>query len=186
MLCVISDFRYGHVDLSADLVRRNQFNSGAFEPDNPTRNLAYGLHVLLAIVMITGRPLLLIRALRARYRRFHKINGYTYVTLTVCMWVAGQYLLWTRGTLSKHLMTGFNGIAVVVSAVIAVRAARNKRIAMHQVLAVRLFCWLMLFGQVAIDFSTFISPVVSSPAVVSIIVGSYILPLSMFEWYPMG
>lgn len=189
---------YGHATLSADLARWNQFNSGAFEPDNPAGNLAYGLHVLLAIVMIAGGPLQLIPALRARYRRFHKINGYTFVTLAVCISVAGQYLLWTRGTvgtLSMHLMTSFSGIVVVVSAVMAVRAARNKRISLHQVWAVRLFLaansvlffrillfgWLMLFGQEGIDFSTF-----SGPAVVAISIGSYILPLLMFECYRYG
>lgn len=183
--------------MSADLARWNQFNSGAFKPSNPAGNLAYGLHVLLAIVMIAGRPLPLIPALRVRYQRLHKINGYTFVTLAVCISMAGQYLLWTRGTvntLSMHLMTSFNGI-VVVSAIMDVKAARNKRIAIHQVWAVRLFLaansvsffrillfgWLMIFGQAGIDFSTF-----SRPAVVAISIGSYILPLLMFEWYGYG
>ncbi|QPG06874.1 DUF2306 domain-containing protein [Salinimonas marina] len=189
---------YGHATLSADLARWNQFNSGAFEPSNPAGNLAYGLHVLLAVIMIAGGPLQLIPALRARYWRLHKINGYTFVTLAVCISMASQYLLWTRGTvgsLSMHLMTSFSGIVVVVSAIMAVKAARNKRIAIHQVWAVRLFLaansvlffrillfgWLMIFGQAGIDFSTF-----SGPAVVAISIGSYLLPLLMFEWYRYG
>lgn len=39
----------------------------------------------------------------------------------------------------------------------------------------------MLFGQVGIDFSTF-----RGPAVAAISIGSYILPLLMFEWYRYG
>ncbi|MBT0587333.1 hypothetical protein KIU71_12990 [Alteromonas sp. SM 2104] len=118
-----------------------------------------------------------------------------FLTLACTISIAGIYLMISRGTVGSwpmHVMTGFSGVVVLVSSFFALRAALQKRFVEHRVWAIRLylaangvlffrimlFGWLMVFGQLGIDFATF-----TGPAIMFVSVASYLLPLAVFEFY---
>lgn len=185
---------YGIAAAGANFADWNKFNATAYAADDTVGNFAYGLHVLLAIIMIIGGSLQLIPQIRQRFRRFHRINGRVFVTLACTISLAGLYLIVFRGTVGNillHSLTAFSGFVVLVSSYYAVRAARSRDFTSHQTWAIRLFlaangvlffrlimyAWLLSFGTLGINTEDF-----TGPTVVAISVSSYILPLLIFEF----
>lgn len=188
-------FAYANPALSGNLALWNGNSTSAFVPNDPAGNTAFGMHVLLAIIMILGGPLQLIPALRNRFRKFHRINGRVFVTLAVVISFVGIYLMWTRGTVGNALMQGlttFNGVVTIVSGYFAYTYAKQRKIAIHQIWATRLFIvangvlyfrillfgFLVAIGPIGIDFETF-----TGPTVVAISLCSYVVPVLFYELY---
>lgn len=184
---------YGFSAVTANFADWNKFNPTAYVKNDTLGNTFYGLHVLLAIIMIIGGSLQLIPRLRHRFQKFHRINGRVFVILACLISTAGLYLITTRGTVGNllmHSLTSFSGLVVLVSSFFAVSAARKRNILVHQTWAIRLFlaangvlffrlvlfAWLMLFGTIGINMKDF-----TGPTVVTISVCSYIMPLLIFE-----
>lgn len=185
---------YGMASIQNQLAKWNTFNNTAFVEGDTLGNLFYGLHVLLAIVMILGGSLQLIPNIRNRYLGFHRYNGRFFVMLACTISLAGMYLILVRGTVGNaflHAMTFLSGIMVLVASFFAIRAAMKKRIACHEVWATRLFlaangvlffrlfifAWFMLFGALGVNTEDF-----TGPTVYAMSVCSYVLPLLVFEW----
>ncbi|MFQ3251667.1 MAG: hypothetical protein ACI9O6_003517 [Glaciecola sp.] len=186
---------YAMPSISGDLAKWNGNSGGAFIAGDTLGNIAFGMHVLLAIVMIAGGPLQLIPRIRNKYRRFHRINGRLYVFLALTISFVGIYMIWTRGTvgnLTMHSLTTFNGLVTIICGFLAFAYARARNIAVHQIWATRLFIvangvlyfriilfgFLVLFGPVGIDFQTF-----TGPTVLAISVISYVFPIVFYELY---
>ncbi len=184
---------YGMSALSANILQWNKFNDTAYIENDALGNTIYGLHVLLAIIMIIGGSLQLIPKLRARYSKFHRINGRVFVALACTISLAGLYLITVRGTIGNSLMhslTTFSGLVVLVSSFFAVAAARKRNTSLHQTWAIRLFlaangvlffrllifAWFLVFGTLGVNTQDF-----TGPTVVSISMCSYVLPLIIFE-----
>lgn len=184
---------YGFSAITANIADWNKFNSTAYVENDTLGNAFYGLHVLLAIIMIIGGSLQLIPQLRQRFTRFHRINGRIFVILACLISLAGLYLITNRGTVGNlllHSLTAFSGLVVLTSSFFAVSAARKRNILVHQTWAIRLFlaangvlffrlflfAWLMVFGTIGINTEDF-----TGPTVVTISVCSYIMPLLIFE-----
>jgi uncharacterized membrane protein len=184
---------YGFSAMTANFADWNKFNPTAYVENDTLGNTFYGLHVLLAIIMIIGGSLQLMPQLRQRFQKFHRINGRVFVLLACLISVAGLYLITTRGTVGNlllHSLTSFSGLVVLVSSFFAVSAARKRNILVHQTWAIRLFlaangvlffrlimfAWLMVFGTIGINMEDF-----TGPTVVTISVCSYIMPLLIFE-----
>ncbi|MBT0587332.1 hypothetical protein [Alteromonas oceanisediminis] len=54
---------YGYATVTGVPANWNTFNDGSFDAADPIGNVAYGLHVLLAVVMLLGGPMQLIPAI---------------------------------------------------------------------------------------------------------------------------
>jgi len=185
---------YGLAAVNTQFADWNKFNATAYLADDTVGNFIYGLHVLLAIIMIIGGSLQLIPLIRQRFRRFHRINGRVFVTLACTISLAGLYLITFRGTVGNlllHCLTSFSGIVVLVSSFYAVHAAKNRDLARHQTWAIRLylaangvlffrlimFAWLLSFGTLGINTDDF-----TGPTIIAISLSSYVLPLLIFEF----
>lgn len=186
---------YGLATLESQIEGWNKFNETAYKDGDTIGNIAYGLHVLLAIVMIIGGSLQLIPKIRQRFITFHKINGRVFVSLACTISLAGMYLIIFRGTvgdLFMHSMTFFSGTVVLVASFYAVKAARSRNIKLHSDWALRLFlaangvlffrliifAWFMIFGTLGVNTDDF-----TGPTVYAVSVSAYLLPLIIFEWY---
>jgi hypothetical protein len=186
---------YGLSTVENQLEAWNKFNDTAFKDGDTLGNLAYGMHVLLAIVMIVGGTLQLLPQIRQRFIVFHKFNGRVFVVLACTISLAGMYLITSRGTvgdLFMHSMTFFSGLVVLLASFLAVKAARSRNIKLHSEWAIRLFlaangvlffrliifAWFMVFGALGVNTDDF-----TGPTVYAVSVSAYLLPLVIFEWY---
>ncbi len=121
-------------------------------------NLFFVAHVLLAAVLTFGGALQLVPQIRARAIAFHRWNGRIFMFAAIGAALGGLYLEWVRGTglraptgLSSAFAITLNAILILAFAVLAWRAIRSRRVAMHQVWATRLFLvvnatWFMRVG----------------------------------------
>jgi uncharacterized membrane protein len=188
-------FAYANPAIIGEFTLWNGSSASAFVPNDTAGNIAFGMHVLLAIIMIVGGPLQLIPAIRNRFRTFHRINGRIFVMLAILISFAGIFLIWTRGTVGDtfmHSLTTFNGIVTIVSGYFAYTYAKQRKIVIHQIWATRLFIvangvlyfrillfgFLIGIGPVGIDFETF-----TGPTVLAISLCSYVIPVLYYEVY---
>lgn len=186
---------YGVSAAQNNLSNWNTFNNTAYVQNDFVGNLMYGLHVLLAIVMMLGGSLQLIPTVRNRFIAFHKIDGRIFVLLACLISIAGMYLILVRGTVGNaflHSMTFFSGVVVLASSFMAIKAVRQRSIEKHQVWAMRLFvaangvlffrlfifAWFLTFGTLGVDTKTF-----TGPTVYAISIASYLFPLLILELY---
>lgn len=186
---------YGLATASGQFTDWNRFNDTAYQQGDMLGNIMYGIHVLLAIVMIVGGSIQLVPSIRLRYLALHKINGRVFVVLACSISLAGMYLILFRGTVGNlflHSMTFFSGLVVLSASFFAIKAARSKQISRHQDWALRLylaangvlffrlfiFAWFMLFGALGVNTDDF-----TGPTVYTVSVCSYVLPLVIHEWY---
>ncbi|KPH94176.1 hypothetical protein AMS58_13735 [Pseudoalteromonas porphyrae] len=184
---------YGLTGITTGISGWSRLNSTAYVASDPIGNSMYAVHVLLAIVMIIGGSLQLIPAIRAKYTKFHRYNGRVFVMLACTISVAGMYLMIARGTVGNTLMQGltiFGGCVVILSSILAVRAAKKRNISLHKIWAIRLylaangvlffrlmiFAWFLLFGTLGVDTTTF-----TGPTVLAVSICSYVIPLLIAE-----
>jgi len=184
---------YGLTSVTTGISGWSLLNKTAYIANDPTGNLMYAAHVLLAIVMIIGGSLQLIPTLRVKYTKFHRYNGRLFVLLACTISLAGIYLMVIRGSVGSPLTQGltiFGGCVIILSSIFAVRAAKTRNIKHHQIWAIRLylaangvlffrliiFAWFLLFGTLGIDTTTFTGPTVLAASICS-----YVLPLVIAE-----
>lgn len=184
---------YGLTGATNGISGWNSLNSTAYVANDTTGNFMYAAHVLLAIVMIIGGSLQLIPFIRTKHPRFHRYNGRIFVLLACTISFAGIYLILARGTVGNTLMHGltiFGGCVVILSSILAVKAARKRDISLHKVWAIRLylaangvlffrlmiFAWFLIFGTLGVDTATF-----TGPAVLAVSICSYVIPLLIAE-----
>ena len=159
-------------------------------------NVATGVHLLLAAILMLGGALQLLPQLRRHAPRLHRWNGRVYLGGAVLAALSGLYMLWWRGAvgdLSQHLGTSLNAVLVLVFAGLALRGALQRDFAAHRRWALRLFlavsgvwffrvglmCWLAINGGPAgFDPQTFTGPALSILAF-----AQYLLPLAVLEGY---
>lgn len=117
-------------------------------------NLAFAAHAIGAGIVAFGGALQLIPKLRNTFPKFHKINGYVYLTTVFCLAISGFYLVWIRDpdpiTLSG-VGTTINGFLILGFAYFTVNRAINRDIASHRQWALRLFLvsnaqWILRLG----------------------------------------
>jgi len=117
-------------------------------------NLAFAAHAIGAGIVAFGGALQLMPKIRNSFEKFHKINGYVYLTTVFCLAMSGFYLVWIRDpdpiTLSG-VGTTINGFLILGFAYFTVRQAINKDIASHRRWALRLFLvsnaqWILRLG----------------------------------------
>jgi hypothetical protein len=117
-------------------------------------NFAFAAHVIGSGIVAFGGALQLIPKIRSSYPKFHKINGYAYLTTVFCLAISGFYLVWIRDPDPIELSgigSTINGVLILAFAYFTVRRAIGKDIVNHRKWALRLFFvsnaqWILRLG----------------------------------------
>lgn len=187
---------YGVNGLAGDFERWNAQTTHGYVQRDLVGNIFFGLHVALAAIITVGGPLQLMKQVRTKFPRFHRVNGRIYVIAAFIISMAGFYLTWVRGAsggLIGQIFVSINGLFIFVCTFFTVHMAMAKKLAPHRKWAIRLFLamsgvwffrvflmlWLTIHqGPVGFDMETF-----QGPALNMISTFSYILPVLFAECY---
>ena len=157
-------------------------------------NLAFVAHAIGAGIVAFGGALQLIPKIRNSFPKFHKINGYVYLTTVFLLAISGFYLVWIRDPDPVELNgigTTINGFLILGFAYLTVRLAIKKDIANHRKWALRLFFvsnaqWILRVGT----FSYLVTgnvlgmnPAFGDPFFYMWTFGCYVLPLLTLQLY---
>lgn len=148
---------YGSAALRGQFAAWNKVMTHGYVAGAHAGNIATGLHLLGAAVIMLGGALQLLPGLRARAPSLHRWNGRLYVAAAVGASVTGIYMVWWRGTVGgtlQHIGTTLNGILVLLCAGMAVQRIRAGRVEAHRRWALRLFLavsgvWFFRIGLMA-------------------------------------
>ncbi len=187
---------YGRSALRGDWAAWNAVAPHAHVAGDGIGNIAFAVHIVLAVLIILSGALQLIPQIRSRAPAFHRWNGRVYVSAVVATSFVGLYLVWFRhsvGDFAQHLGITLNAILIIAFATLAIREARARRFAAHRRWALRLFVvalgvwffrlglplWIMINkGPAGFDPKTF-----TGPFLTFLSFGSYLLPLLVLELY---
>ena len=187
---------YGRATVDGNLATWGTVMPKGYVVGDGLGNLLLMSHVLLAAVITLGGAIQLIPQVRMIAPTFHRWNGRVYVATAVFMSLGGFYLVWVRGGVGSfvhHLGVSANGLAILICAALALRAAMARRFDSHRRWALRLFLvvsgvWffrvgLMLWlfvnkGPVGFDPKTFEGPFLNVLAF-----AEFLLPLAVLEMY---
>ena len=187
---------YGVSGLAGDFERWNAASPHGYVQRDLMGNVFFGMHMALAAVITIGGPLQLMKKVRAKFPKFHRINGRVYVFSAFLISLAGLYLTWVRGNVGGVIGSVFisiNAAFIFVCAFYAVRLAMARKLAAHRKWAIRLFLamsgvwffrvflmlWLTIFqGPVGFDMDSFQGPALNMISTIS-----YIIPVLFAEFY---
>jgi uncharacterized membrane protein len=187
---------YGGAAARGDLPGWNAVMSHGHVAGDGMGNVATGIHLLLAAIVMVGGALQLLPQVRRHLPRLHRWNGRAYLAGAVLAALSGLYMLWWRGAVgdtTQHVGTSLNAVLVLVFAAQAMKKVLQGDIAAHRRWALRLFlavsgvwffrvglmCWLAVNGGPAgFDPQTFTGPALSMLAF-----AQYLLPLAVLEGY---
>lgn len=187
---------YGGAVLHGTPEKWNQVLPHGYVAGDIVGNLAIGLHVLFAAIIIVAGALQLLPQLRRAAPRFHRWNGRVYVSLALLASVAGLYLVWVRGSsggLVQHIGVSGDALLIMLCAVMAVRHARARAMDAHRRWALRLFMavsavwffrvglmfWIFVNkGPAGFDPATFLGPFLDFMSF-----AQYLVPLAVLELY---
>ena len=174
--------------------RWEPMGSTPFKAGDFSGNLAFAAHAIGAGIVAFGGALQLIPKVRNSFPRFHKINGYVYLTTVFCLAVSGFYLVWIRDpdpiTISG-IGTSINGFLILGFAYFTVSRAIKKDIASHRQWALRLFLvsnaqWILRLGVFSYMITGTMlgtSPAFGDPFFAIWTFGCFIFPLLTLQLY---
>ncbi|WNC73095.1 DUF2306 domain-containing protein [Thalassotalea psychrophila] len=187
---------YGGVSLDGDFAQWNKVMPHGYIAGDTIGNIAVGVHLLLALVVLIGGPLQLIPQIRKLAPRFHRVNGRIYILTALILSVGGLFMVWTRGVaggdIGKYSIS-LNAILIIVFASLAVYFAIKRDIKTHRRWAIRLFIvmggvwffriglmlWLMIHqAPVGFDPKTF-----EGPFLTFLGFAQYLIPLAVTQLY---
>jgi hypothetical protein len=106
-------------------------------------NIAVLIHMLLAFVISFCGPLQFIPQIRHNFPTFHRVNGRLYIITSLVISVAAIYMIWSREAIIAGVIgqigTSLDGILIIICAIMTVRFAMARKIAIHRRWALRLF-----------------------------------------------
>lgn len=168
----------------------------SYIPNDLAGNFAIASHLFLAAVITIGGPLQLIPYIRNRFRSFHRWNGRLYILSALVMSISGLYLVMFRGAVGgdiQHISLSLNGVLILVFSYMAIKHAINKRIAVHQRWALRLFIAVsgVWFARAGLWFSMLVNggpfgfnpQVFEGPFLDFLGFAQYLIPLALLELY---
>lgn len=168
----------------------------AYTPGKFLDNLAFAMHVGLAILIMIAGPLQLIPKVRKIFPTFHRWSGRAYLVAIVFTSLAGLFLVWVKGMergLLQDLGLSLDAVLIFVFAVFTLRYALAGNIAKHRRWALRLFMavnavwffrvglmfWVFVNqGPVGFDMETFQGPFLDF-----LFFAQYLIPLAILEMY---
>ncbi|GGD00700.1 DUF2306 domain-containing protein [Undibacterium terreum] len=187
---------YGRSALRGDFNGWNAVMTHGHILGDSVGNVAIGVHLLLALVVMMSGALQLVPGVRHNAPAFHRWNGRLYLAGAVMGGLTGLYMVWFRGAvgdLVQHLGTSLNALLILLFAGMALRRALRRDFASHSRWALRLFLavggvwffriglmfWLAIHGGPAgFNPDTFTGPFLSFLAY-----AQYLLPLAVLELY---
>jgi len=87
---------YGVNGLAGDFERWNDTTTHGYVPKDIWGNVFFAVHMALAAIITIGGPLQLMKKVRSRFPKFHRINGRIYIFSAFLISIAGLYLAWFR------------------------------------------------------------------------------------------
>lgn len=119
---------------------------------DPTGNLLFAFHAVVAALVAFGGVLQLTPFVRGRYPTFHRWNGRVFLLAIMAASMSGLLLNWWREAGSVAIT--LNGVLILLFAFYAWRAARRRNIALHRRLALHTFMlaggvWFLRIGMFA-------------------------------------
>ncbi|KGJ88787.1 DUF2306 domain-containing protein [Thalassotalea sp. ND16A] len=171
-----------------------QFGVTPYRAGDFSGNLAFAAHAIGAGIVAFGGALQLIPKVRSSFPKFHKINGYVYLTTVFCLAVSGFYLVWIRDPDPlgiPEIGTTINGFLILGFAYLTVRLAIKKDIANHRKWALRLFFvsnaqWILrvgTFSYLVTGNMLGMNPAFGDPFFYMWTFGCYVLPLLTLQLY---
>jgi uncharacterized membrane protein len=133
---------YGHAAWRGQWQSWNHTMTHGYVPGDHLGNVAVGIHLLSAVIVIAGGAVQFVPQLRSRAPRFHRWNGRLYILSAFAVSLAGLYMMWARGTigtLAQHIGTSLLAVAIIVCAIMALRRAMARDIGAHRRWALRLY-----------------------------------------------
>jgi uncharacterized membrane protein len=119
---------------------------------DPTGNLIFAFHVVVAALVAFGGVLQLTPQIRTRFPTFHRWNGRVFLLAILAVSSSGLFLNWWReaGTIAITI----NGTLILLFATLAWRAARQRDFQRHRALAMHTFMlacgvWFLRLGMFA-------------------------------------
>lgn len=187
---------YGVNGIAGDFEKWNTASPHGYVQRDFWGNTFFGLHVILAAIITIGGPLQLMKKVRIRFPKFHRINGRIYIGSAFLISIAGFYLSWIRGSvggLTGSIFISINGTIILICAFYTIRKAMTSQFENHRRWAIRLFLamsgvwffrvflmlWLTIHqGPKGFDMETF-----QGPALNMLYTFSYIFPIFFAEIY---
>jgi len=187
---------YGISGLNGNFEKWNLASPHGYVEGDLLGTTIFGIHVILAGIITIGGPLQLMKIIRNRFPKFHKINGRIYIIAAFLISFAGLYLSWIKGSVGGLIGSIFitvNALLIMVSAFFTIAAATKRQLIKHRKWAIRLFLcmsgvwffrvfmmlWLTIHqAPVGFDPDTF-----QGPAVNMLYTLSYIFPIVFAELY---
>ena len=158
-------------------------------------NIAFGVHMLLALVITVGGPIQLIPQIRNYAPIFHHWNGRVYLLTALVISMDGLYMVWERGIpggLPNQVAFTLNAALIVFFAIMAVHNAVARDIDTHRRWALRLFLavsgvWFFRVGLMAwiiVNHGPLWSTKsLDGPFDYFLAFANYLLPLAVLELY---
>lgn len=187
---------YGMSALRGDWATWNKVMPRGWNEGDTVGNVAIIVHLLLALIVTLAGLAQLVPAIRRAAPQVHRWTGRVYIASAFGIAFGSMYLMWVRGAVgdfSQHVGSTLNAILLVVFAVIALRHARSRNLALHRQWALRLFMvmngvwffrlglllWLMIHQQpVGFNPKTF-----TGPFLTFLVFAQTLLPLAALELY---
>jgi uncharacterized membrane protein len=187
---------YGGATLNGDISQWNQVMPHGYVDGDFVGNLAVGIHLLLAFIVLVAGPLQFIPQIRTKAPTFHRGLGRIYITTAFILSIGGLFMVWTRGIVGGDIgkySISINALLIMAFASLAVYNAIKRKIKIHRRWAIRLFLvmggvwffrvglmlWLMIHqAPVGFDPKTF-----TGPFLTFLNFAQYCLPLAFAQLY---
>jgi uncharacterized membrane protein len=186
---------YGGTAMARRFDKWNEVLVGGYVRGGLTGNVALSAHLLFAVVITVAGLVQLIPQLRQRAPALHRWNGRLYLVTAFVVTLSGLYAVWTRGSaggLSMRIGVSGDGLFILVSATLALRHARARRMASHRRWALRTFVlasgvwffrvglmlWILVLGGPVGVGDHFDGPFVRTWTF-----GCYVVPLLVLQLY---
>ncbi|MEM6666584.1 MAG: DUF2306 domain-containing protein [Pseudomonadota bacterium] len=158
-------------------------------------NAMFAGHVMLAAVMALAGLMQLTPQIRRRAPAFHRATGRVFLVTACTLALGGFWLVFVRGTqlsMISAIATSVDAALILICAGMTVRYAMQRKIAVHEVWAMRLFmvahgvwfmrimmmAWIILAGG-----PVGMNRTLSGPTDMVIAFGCYLIPPAIYELY---
>ena len=160
-----------------------------------TRTQEFGVRRAVGAQTADILKLVAFEGMRARFPKFHRIQGRTYFLAVFATTLAGLYLLWARGNdagIMQSIALSIDGVLILAFGSLSLRSAMARRIVDHRRWSLRMFmavsavwfarvglmAWMILTDGVGVDPET-----MEGPFITFLAFGQYLVPLSVLELY---
>ena len=187
---------YGGSAIDGDFMKWNRILPHGYIEGDAIGNTAVAIHLLFAIIIMIGGPIQFVPQIRTRFRKFHRWNGKLYIFTAFIASLSGIYMVLTKGTISGtvgDLSVSFNGVLIMLFAILAWRMAMARKFKAHGRWVLRLFLVVngVWFFRIGLMLSFFLNggpfgfdpETFRGPFITFLGFGQYVVPLVVLELY---